>query len=64
MAWVAVLAMGRAARRGVPREPARVLAAARAAVLLAMDQSRDAVREQGLACDKAWGREPVVARRC
>jgi len=64
MAWIAVLAMDRAGRRGVPREPARVLAAARAAVLLAMDQGRDAVREQGLACVKAWGQERVVDQRC
>jgi len=29
-----------------------------------MDQGRDAVREQGLACVKAWGQERVVAQRC
>jgi hypothetical protein len=64
MAWAAAPTTGQAAGKGVRREPARVQAADRAAVLPAMDRGRDAVLEQGLACVKAWGRERVVARRC
>ena len=57
MAWAAAPAMGRAARRGVQREPARVQAADRAAVP-AMDRE-DAVRAPDPGCVKAWGRERV-----
>ena len=69
MAWVAALAMGREARRGVQREPARP-AADRAAVP-AMGRE-DAVQAPDQGCVKAWGRgmgrgmgrEWVVVHRC